>query len=97
MVKDSKKPHAFQLACRGIPEVIFAAADEQELLQWFTKLENATKRSELVVFSQCCFYETSLCDFSYYLISGMLHVFTISSSPLGFGSLVCQHRQLTSS
>ena len=50
IVKDSKKPHAFQLACRGVPEVIFAASDEQELLEWFTMLQNATKRSELL----CC-------------------------------------------
>lgn len=45
IVKDVKKPHAFKLACKGVKEAFFAADDEAELLDWVSKLQNASKRS----------------------------------------------------
>ena len=50
IVKDAKKPHAFRLACKGVREVFFAADNEEELTEWVTKLQNASKRSEWFFF-----------------------------------------------
>ena len=35
--------------------MIFAASEEEELLEWFTRLENASKRSEYIYYSLCIY------------------------------------------
>lgn len=47
VVKDSKKQFVFQLACIGVPEVYFAADDDDEFLEWIHRLQIASKKSEL--------------------------------------------------
>ncbi len=45
IVKDVKKSFAFRLACKGVREVFFATDTEDNLSEWVSRLQSASKRS----------------------------------------------------
>ena len=45
VIPESKKQFAFGLQCKGISEVFFAADDEEQFLEWLSRLEAASKES----------------------------------------------------
>ena len=44
VVKDAKKQFAFRLACKGVKEIYLAADEEEEQLEWLSRLQSASQR-----------------------------------------------------
>ena len=45
VIQESKKQFAFGLQCKGVPEMFFAADDEEQFMEWLSRLDAATKES----------------------------------------------------
>ena len=45
VIQESKKQFAFGLQCKGIAEMFFAADDEEQFLEWLSRLDAASKET----------------------------------------------------
>ena len=47
VAKDSKRQYSFCISCKGVQEMCFATDDEEHFVQWFSRLQKASKAYEM--------------------------------------------------